>query len=171
MRVLVLIAALVLSACSRQEAAQCDISVNEIITFSGAEDKITARAFGEGCDKAVALYVVTTPEGHPIWTWTAPMAHAFGEHFDRATKEELAAFLAQWARAHAEHTGAAPPWSREISTTLDRATYEDVRARDLPMLCHLTGVAQETCVFWEPAAAAGAPLLERATAESVEEPQ
>ena len=159
-----------LSACSRGETAQCDVSVNERISFSGAEDKITARAFGESCDKAVALFVVTTPEGHPIWTWASPMAHAFGDHFDRASEEELAAFLAQWVQAKAERTSAAPAWSREISTALDRATYEDVRARDLPMLCHLTGVARETCVFWEPAAAAGAPLLERATAESVQEP-
>jgi hypothetical protein len=171
MKQFLLIAALfALGACGKhQETAQCDVSVNETITFSEPGDRIAARAFGEGCDKAVALYVVTSPEGHPIWTWVSPMAHAFGLQFDRATKEELGAFLAQWAQPQLARTSAAPAWSRDIKTPLDRATYEDVRARNLPMLCHLSGVARETCIFYEPAAAAATPLLERDTAASVQE--
>jgi hypothetical protein len=170
LRFVLFAALLTLSACGKhQETAQCDVSVNENITFSEPGDKIAARAFGEGCDKAVALYVITTPEGHPIWTWASPMAHAFGAQFDRATEEELGAFLAQWAQPQIARTSAAPAWTRDIKTPFDRATYEDVRARDLPMLCQLTGVGRETCIFYEPAAAAATPLLERDTAANVEQ--
>jgi hypothetical protein len=96
------------------------------------------------------------------------MGHAFGSQFDAATDEELGAFLARWVEARATRTSQAPQWSDEIATSLDRATYQEVRARDLPMLCHLTGVARETCVFWEPAAAGGAALLERETLEAAD---
>jgi hypothetical protein len=168
MRVLLLICALGLAACAPREAAHCDVSVTREIAFSSQTDVVTARALGAACDKAVALYVVASPEGHPIWAWTAPMGHAFGTHFDIATEQEIGAFLARWAEPRLARTSDAPAWSREIATSLDAATYEEVRARDLPMLCHLSGVARETCVFWEPAAAGGAVLLERETLEAAD---
>ena len=46
-------------------------------------------------------------------------------------------------------------------TAFEREIYEDVRARALPMACHLSGVARETCIVYEPAAAAAMAFLER----------
>lgn len=155
---------LALTACAHPEAKGCDVSVERDIVFSTETDQLRARALGEACDKAVALYVVSSPEGHPLWAWTAPMGHAFGAQFDMADEEAIAGFLADWAHPALASTAAAPDWSDALPTHFDRQTYEDVRARDLPMLCHLSGVARETCIYWEPAAAGATALYERAAA-------
>lgn len=73
-------------------------------------------------------------------------------------------FLERWASPTTlASTSTAPEFSDLVpgQTTLDQLTYEDIRARDLPMLCHLSGTARETCVFWEPAAGGAGHLLDR----------
>lgn len=166
-----LLAVLTLAAlgCTPQEAAQnCDLSAERTLAFtaSDAEDSIVARSLGAACGKAIAVFALVTAEDEPIYAWAQPMPRAFGDDFHSADAEHVQAFLDRWAaEASVSTTGLAPPYAaREASgarVTLDRETYEDIRARDLPMLCHLSGVARETCVFWEPAAGGAGLLYER----------
>jgi hypothetical protein len=179
MRVALVILALALSACAPREVAEtCDLTATRQIAFTpdGVHENVTARTIGPSCDKAIGLYTVTAEDHHPIWAWTAPMSVAFGEAYRPASTEEAQAFLDRWTQPETGATSSAPAWEalardpRHARTTLDRLTYDDIRARDLPMLCHLTGVARETCVFWEPGAAGASSYLERDVAVAGESP-
>jgi hypothetical protein len=123
---------------------------------------VTVRATGPSCDKAIALYAIRDGEGRPLWAWASPIRQGFGDIID-AKGANLDAFLARWANPTITRTGTVPAFARlaQGQTTLDRLTYEDIRARDLPMLCHFSGTAKEVCIFWEPAAGAAGLLLER----------
>ena len=81
------------------------------------------------------------------------------------------AFVERWAVPHLATTAEAPPWDvlEPGQTTLDQLTYDDIRAREVPMLCHLSGVARESCVFWEPVAGAAGLLYERLATAAEEE--
>jgi len=150
----------VLAACTQHPAAQCEYSAtrNAEFTHTGANDVITARAIGPNCEEAVALYAVREEDGHLVWTWAGPLRQLYDGDADGAQ-----AFLQQWALANVTTTNTAPTWSRLApgQTTLDRLTYEDIRTRNLPMLCHLSSAAREVCAFWEPAAGVAGLYFER----------
>ncbi|HYD87957.1 MAG TPA: hypothetical protein VEA80_10810 [Vitreimonas sp.] len=158
---------LALAACQRaaETATGCDLSHQQEFTFTDAEapDTILAQSIGPSCDKAIGLLVVRTAEGYPVWSWSAPLSHRFGEVFEAEEREHMQSFLEAWVRPEIATTSAAPGWETLSpgQTTLNQLTYEDVRARNLPMLCHFSGTARQTCVFWEPAAGGAGQLLER----------
>ncbi|MBS0384953.1 MAG: hypothetical protein JSS00_06355 [Proteobacteria bacterium] len=153
---------LALAACAPRPAAQCEYSSTHTIDFTGAgaHDVVTARAIGPTCEDAVALYAVREADGRLIWTWAGPLRQLYGQS---EGGPEPQAFLQQWARAAVTTTNTAPAWPRLATgqTTLDRLTYEDIRARNLPMLCHLSSNAREVCAFWEPAAGVAGLYFER----------
>lgn len=176
MRLLALALLVSLAACAPREAVNtnaCDVTHTREIMFAGAEEQETviARAFGATCGTTIALYAVYDSSGEPLWSWTAPTARAFGEDFRAASHEQLEAFVERWSQPHIATTAEAPPWRalEPRQTTLEQATFDDLRARELPMLCHLTGVARESCVFWEPAAGGAGLLYERPAAAAEEE--
>ncbi|MGE0828158.1 MAG: hypothetical protein AB7O04_02255 [Hyphomonadaceae bacterium] len=158
-----------LGACAREAPARCDLSASSAIAFTAAdaEDAVEARAIGAHCTAAVAVLIVRAQDGFPIWAWAAPFHPTFGGSFapsgetNSPTEEEMRAFLERWAQPDISTTSSAPPWSEALATAIDRATYEDIRARNTPMLCHLSGVARQTCVYWESAAASAGALYER----------
>ena len=133
------------------------------LTAPGAADRVTARSFGPTCEEAILLYAVTTADGEAIWAWSGVAQRAFGEAMRGGNTDTMQSFLDRWVSAQVERASAAPPWPLigDAAVTLERATYEDIRARDLPVLCHLSGVARETCVFWEPAAGGAGHFYER----------
>jgi hypothetical protein len=151
---------LVLAACAPRQGAQCDATATHEVAFSraGAHDVVTARAIGPTCGEAIALYAVREGDGHLIWTWAGPL-----RQFNAESDDGGEAFVQHWARANIASTSGAPDWARLApgQTSLDRLTYEDIRARNLPMLCHLSGDTREVCAFWEPAAGVAGLLLER----------
>jgi hypothetical protein len=159
-----------LAACAPRETARCDLAATHTFAFGyeNAEDTITAQAIGASCDKAIGLYVIRDREGFPIWSWSAPLAHAFGDVFEAEDTEHTQAFLNRWVQPALSTTQSAPEWEALApgQTTLDQLTYSDVRARDLPMLCHFSGTARQVCVFWEPAAGGAGHLLNRTVEES-----
>jgi len=162
-----------LAACEQRSAAMgCNISVTQDLALSGsgAQETITARAIGPSCDKAVGLYAIHDAEGHPAWAWATPLPRAFGDAFADADEEVVRDFLTEWARPRLATTQAAPAWDALTpgQTTLDRLTYDDIRARDLPMLCHASGTVRELCVFWEPAAGGAGLYYERDVEETTE---
>lgn len=173
MRLLLLSAvAAMLASCAPTAPARCDLEATRTVALTGpdAEDRISARAIGSACDKAVGLIEVRTFEGYPIWSWSAPLAHRFGDVFAAQDTEAMQAFLERWTDATIATTNAAPAWAdlRAGQTTLDQFTYDDIRARALPMLCHYSGTARETCVFWEPAAGGAGNFYERDVEETEE---
>lgn len=165
MRPAIFLLALGLAACAPRGGTDCTLSFDREIAFTApdARDVVTVRALGPSCDQTILVYAIASEDGHPLWAWTAPAPRAFGDALQGADAEMMRAFLERWAAPRIERTSAAPAWPlREgAQTTLDRLTYEDIRARDLPMLCHLSGIALETCVFWEPAAGGAGHLLDR----------
>ncbi len=171
MRTLLFCAMLLLAGCTQAPArGQCDSSATSTIAFTAAdaEDSVRVQAIGPSCDKTIGLYEVRAADGYPIWSWSAPLAHAFGNVFAAEDTEHVQDFLESWAQPRLTTTQTAPAWPDLVSgqTTLDQLTYEDVRARNLPMLCHFSGTARETCVFWEPAAGGAGHLLDRDVEES-----
>lgn len=145
------------------------MSETSIVAFSAAnaQDVINVRALGPSCDKAVGLYTIRDAQGNPIWAWAGSIKQGFGNIID-AKGEHLDEFLARWAKPTITRTGTIPDFARLApgQTTLDRLTYQDIRARNLPMLCHFSGTAKEVCIFWEPVAGAAGLLLERNYEES-----
>lgn len=162
-----LLAALVaLCACeSGARKGACDAAVSREIAFTqaGAQDVVTVRSFGETCTNAVGVYMIVAADGVPIWAWAAPLARGFGPDFVENDPQAMRAFLERWSQPEILSASEAPEWALLApgQTTLDRLTYEDIRARDLPMLCHFSGTARQTCVFWEPAAGSAGHLLDR----------
>ncbi len=173
MRIFVMAASLALLGACAEEPAGCAAEIQKPLAFASEADSVLVRTLGPSCDKAVGVLVLQSAENEPLWAWAGPLYPTFGNLFearagDPPTLETARAFLERWAEPRAERTSAAPPWPENApeppggaTITLDRATYEDVRARDLPMACVLTGLARESCIFWEPGAAAAGLLLER----------
>ncbi|MCX7357320.1 MAG: hypothetical protein NT015_04120 [Alphaproteobacteria bacterium] len=171
MRLLLLGALLIATSCTSQ-AARCDFSHTREVSFTGgsASDRITVRTFGVSCDKAIGVYEIIDGEGHPIWAWATPLPRAFGDAFKAEEPEHVETFLEEWSQPVIISTQEAPEWALLApgQTTLDELTYTDIRARDLPMLCHFSGTARQTCVFWEPVAGGAGHLFDRDVEETVE---
>lgn len=173
MRCFIVACALIVAACTPgAETARCDLSATHQLAFTtaDAQDVITAQTIGPTCDKAIGLYVIRDSEGFPIWSWSAPVAHRFGAVFEAEDTEHVQNFVDRWAQASLSTTQAAPAFDAlaQGQSTLDQLTYEDIRARDLPMLCHFSGTGTEVCIFWEPAAGGAGLLLERDVVEEAQ---
>ncbi len=151
-------------ACA-QTPPRCDMELTRDLSFTSADaqDTITVRAFGPSCDKATGHFDVRAPDGAPIWAWTAPLPRAFGDVFPPQEPEAMRDFLERWAQPEITTTQTAPAWAalEPGLTTLDQVTYEDIRARNLPMLCHASGTGRQACVFWEPAAGGAGHFYDR----------
>lgn len=165
MRVVFVLLALALAACAPRQQAGCDLSLTRDLSFSSAEaaDRVTVRTLGPTCPQAIVVYAIHAEDGHPLWAWTAPVPLAFGEVFHDADADIMRAFLERWAQPHLTTTSEAPDFAllAQGQSTLDQLTYDDIRARNLPMLCHLSGTSRETCVFWEPAAGGAGHFYDR----------
>jgi hypothetical protein len=159
-------------ACTQQQAGRCDFTHSSQVAFTNAEaqERIVVRSFGAACDKAIGVYEIVDAEGRPIWAWASPLQRGFGDVFSADEPEHMQTFLEQWSQPAIETTQAAPEW-RALApgqTTLDQLTYVDIRARNLPMLCHFSGTARQLCVFWEPAAGGAGLFYERDVEETLQ---
>ncbi len=171
MRLLAALAFLVAaSACSSQGDNTCNVNVTREIAFGDAPASVRAETQGANCHQAIALYTVRDDAGDLIYAWTTPLQRGFGDVFAAAPDEHLQSFLERWAEPALLTTAAAPAWDQlEVGqSTLDQLTYDDIRARELPMLCHYSGTSREACVFWEPAAGAAGHLFDRIAEETPE---
>ncbi|MBL8535950.1 MAG: hypothetical protein JNM59_00950 [Hyphomonadaceae bacterium] len=163
---------LALSACAPAHPPRCDMSSERTLAFSAPEasDVLVARAEGPSCDKAIVVLSLRSEEGYPLWTWATTLSHAFGDVFAPGDREAVQDFLNRWIEVDLSTTTQAPPFAmlEDGATTLDQLTYDDIRARDLPMLCHYSGTSAQVCVFWEPAAGGAGHLFDRAVTENQE---
>jgi len=169
MRRFVFAAALLAASCAAPAPEGCEVTVTREIAFSapGAADEISARSIGANCEQAVGLITVTLADGHAAWAYAVPLARAFGEGFAEPEREAMRAFLERWSEVQLATTADAPAFAQLTpgQTTLDRLTYDDIRARNLPMLCHYSGTGRELCVFWEPGAGGAGHYLDREIGE------
>lgn len=170
MRLIALCVLALAGACSQQQG-RCDFMRAQSVAFIGAAatDTITVRTFGASCKKAIGVYEIVDGEGHPIWAWAAPLPRAFGDVFTD-DPDHMREFLDQWSQPEIATTQSAPDWAALApgQTTLDELTYGDIRARNLPMLCHFSGTARQICVFWEPAAGGAGHLFDRDVEETIQ---
>ncbi len=164
-RALALAALCALAACAQPQRCDMERAHDVAFTSEQARERVVARTLGARCDHAVGVLVLEAEDGAALWSWSAPLAQAFGEVFAADDREAMQEFLARWAAAELSRTEAAPEWSLLApgQTTLDRLTYEDLRARNTPMLCHFSGSARQTCVFWESAAGFAGHFYDRDT--------
>lgn len=171
MRFALLIAAFaaLTASCARQAPIGCDVTITQEIAFTaeGAADIITTRSFGEDCALAIGLLTVNAADGEPVWAYAVPLARAFGDSFAEPDEHGMEAFLTRWGEPEITTTSQAPNWTQLTpgQSTLDQFTYEDIRARDLPMLCHFSGTGRQLCVFWEPGAGGAGHLMDRDIAQ------
>jgi len=169
MRLLLIMAALLAAGCTARAPAGCEVSFAREVAFSapGAADEITARSIGRSCEQAVGVLTVTLADGHAAWAYAIPLARAFGEGFAEPEPEAMRAFLERWTEVEIASTAEAPSWAQLApgQTTLDRLTYDDIRARNLPMLCHFSETGRQLCVFWEPGAGGAGHFLDREIGE------
>lgn len=176
MRILLLAAALALSACGQNASTQsaCARSATHEVTWSaeGSPDTITTRADGPSCAQAVVTFVARNSAGDPLWAFASTYYDmTFGgippEGAAAVTNEQMDAFLTGWANVTEERTAAFLPEWREgfdtlsasaqtfsYDTPFDRETYEMLRARDLPMICYAAAVEASQCLIIDPASRA-----------------
>ncbi|PZO51730.1 MAG: hypothetical protein DCF16_10705 [Alphaproteobacteria bacterium] len=168
MRFLLIALALAAAAACTPRAGTCDVNVEREVAFTDAASHVRAETIGPNCHQAVALYTIRSGEGDVLWSWTAPLQRAFGDVFAADPDEHLQTFLDRWATPDIATTQSAPEWANLFpgQTTLDQLTYDDIRARDLPMLCHYSGTSRQTCVFWEPIAGGAGQLYDREAVET-----
>lgn len=175
-----------MAACAPQteSVSGCDRVASAEIAFTGgdAPDTVEARTFGPNCAHAVGVLVIRAPDGAPVWSWTAPLYPTFGAGFAPVQGADVDAaviqtFLGQWTQLAPLTTADAPAWAADAAgpegdatALLERAVYDDVRARGAPMTCHLSSVGVETCVYWESAAAIALPIVQRTRREAAAAP-
>lgn len=174
MRILILAAALALSACVRTDTATtaraCARSATHEVTWTteGAPDVIKTSSDGPSCAQAVVTFVARNSKGDPLWAFASTYYDmtAGGVPPDGApavSTEEMDRFLAGWADVTTKRSGELPEWREGIATLTESATtfsydtpfdreiYEMLRARDLPMICYAAAVESSQCLIVDPA--------------------
>ena len=175
MRILLLVAALALSACgsannTASNASACARSAAHEVAWTAedAPDVITTRSDGPTCAQAVLTFVVRNAAGDPVWAFAStyydmtaggtPPADA-----PAVSDQEVDTFLASWANVTTMRSGELPEWREGVATLtesattfaydtpFERETYEMLRARNLPMICYAAAVAASNCLIVDPA--------------------
>ena len=118
--------------------------------------RVEARAFGDACDNATAVLVVSGEQG-PMYQAAFATPWVFGLA-EAGTSEAMTAALSEWiSQRGARSTGELPRWFPGGETPeaefpfypaegLDQAGYEELRAANLPMLCFPQGLESALCV-------------------------
>jgi hypothetical protein len=181
MRVLLLTAAVALSACgpadtSAPSASICARSATHDVTWTseGSPDTITTRAEGPTCAQAVVTLVARNAAGDPLWAFAST-------YYDMTlggippggapavSNEQMDTFLAGWADVTLQRSGELPEWRQgfdtlsasaqtfSYDTPFDRETYEMLRTRDLQMICYAAAVEGSQCLIVDPAS--HAPIM------------
>lgn len=173
MRILLLAAALALSACGQNASTQsaCARSATHDVTWSAedAADTITTTAEGPTCAQAVVTFVVRNAAGDPLWAFASTyydltMGGVPPEGAAAVSNEQMDAFLAGWANVTEERTAAfLPEWREGVDTLsasaqtfsydtpFDRETYEQLRTQDLKLICYQAALEGTQCLIVDPA--------------------
>lgn len=183
MRLLILAAALCLSACGAPQtpataAAGCDVEEMHEVVWSaeGAADVISARAEGPSCAQAVVTLSVRNSAGDPLWVFSTTyydlrIGGAPPPNAEPVTTVEMEAVLSGWARVTEMRASALPEWREGMSrpgegvtplgyeSPFERELYEAMRQRDLPTLCYAAAAEAVQCMVIDPASHAPTILV------------
>lgn len=176
MRLLLLVAALALSACgpmgggTASDTSACARSATHEAawTTEGAPDTVTARSEGPSCAQAVVTLVVRNSNGDPLWAFASTyydmtMGGIPPEGAAAVSNEQMDEFLAGWANVTTMRSNELPEWREGVATLtesattfaydtpFDREVYEMLRARNLPMICYAAAVEASQCLIVDPA--------------------
>lgn len=179
MRILILAAALALSACGQTGAtadAGCARSATHEVTWSSesAPDTITTRSDGPSCAQAVVTFVARNADGDPLWAFASTyydmtMGGIPPEGAPPVSNEQMDTFLTGWANVTLQRSSELPEWREGFAnlsasaqtfsydTPFDRETYEMLRARNLQMICYAAAVEGSQCLIIDPAS--HAPIM------------
>lgn len=176
MRVLLTsLALLSLTACSRpaetQTASGCARGATHEVAWSNASspDVVTATSSGPTCGQAVVTLVLRRANGDPLWAFAS--THYTLNAGDSPPPEGLPAvsdadmdrFLAGWADLTEMRSGELPEWRADAAsltesattfsydTPFDRDVYENMRGRNLPMVCYAAAAEGSRCLIIDPA--------------------
>jgi hypothetical protein len=175
MRILAMgLLALALCACVQREPREraadgCAQSATHEVTWSSETqpDTITARSDGPTCAQAVVTFTVRNHAGDPLWAFasTYPKMTSGGlppQGAPAVTKEEMDAFLANWADVTLARSGTLPEWTDgaaspsdsvgelAYSTPISREEYQALRQRNLPQICYAAGTTATQCLIVDP---------------------
>ena len=176
MRILILAAALALSACGQPGTvadAGCARSATHEVTWSSesSPDTITTRSDGPSCAQAAVTFVARNANGDPLWAFASTyydmtMGGIPPEGAPPVSDEQMDTFLAGWANVSLQQSGELPEWREgfdtlsasaqtfSYDTPFDRETYEMLRARNLQMICYAAAVEASQCLIIDPASRA-----------------
>jgi Prokaryotic lipoprotein-attachment site len=179
MRILVLAAALALSACGQTGTAAdagCARTATREVTWTSesAPDVITAQSAGPSCAQAVVTFVARNSNGDPLWAFASTyydmtMGGIPPEGAPPVSNEQMDAFLTGWANVSLQRSSELPEWRAgfdnlsasaqtfSYDTPFDRETYEMLRARNLQMICYAAAVEASQCLIIDPAS--HAPIM------------
>jgi len=183
MRFLLIASALALSACTlstntagNERAAGCARSATHNVAWStdGAEDTITTSSDGPTCAQAVVTFVARSSAGDPLWVFATTYFDMTSggippEGAPAVTEEQMDRFLTGWADVTLQRSGELPEWREgfdtlsasaptfSYDTPLGREAYEEMRARNLQMICYAAAVEATQCLLMDPAS--HAPLM------------
>lgn len=174
----ILIAALFLASCGQpaeQTDAGCAREITREVAWSGAvPDRITASANGPSCLQAFVTLSIRAANGDALWIHAAPYydmvaGGAPPPDAPAVSAERMDAFLSSWAEPTLGRSGTLPHWRAgsasltesadtfAYDTPFDRDAYEQLRARDLPMLCYAAAAEASQCLIIDPLS--GAPTM------------
>ncbi|MEQ1818037.1 MAG: hypothetical protein ABL871_05450 [Terricaulis sp.] len=177
MRFVLIAAALALSACTlstntaeNENASGCARTATHDVTWSneGASDTITTRSDGPTCAQAVVTFVARNSDGDPLWAFASTyydmtMGGIPPEGAPEVTDEQMDTFLAGWADVTLQRSGELPEWREgfdslsasaqtfSYDTPFGREAYEEMRARNLQMICYAAAVEATQCLLMDPA--------------------
>ena len=173
---IVILASLASSACGQlQQGAEsasngCARSATHNVTWTSAEapDTIIASSEGPTCAQAVVTLAGRNSAGDPLWAFASTyfdmtLGGRPPEGAQPVDEAEMDEFLASWANVTEMRSGDLPQWREDAATLtasadtfayetpFDRETYEMLRERNLPMVCHASGAEAVQCLIVDPA--------------------
>lgn len=177
-------AVLALTACgqpagTQTAAAGCARSATHEVTWSNANapDVVTATAAGPTCAQAVVTLVMRNAAGDPLLAFASThYAMTAGDSappdgLPAVTDAEMDRFLAGWANVSEMRSGELPEWRANAATLTESATtfayvtpfsrdvYENMRSRNLAMVCYAAAVEGSRCLIIDPANNAPAEIV------------
>ncbi|MCE9522573.1 MAG: hypothetical protein K8S25_09100 [Alphaproteobacteria bacterium] len=159
-------------------AGRCESIAERTIAFTSetAQDVFEVNASGADCATAIVTVSIRQQNGQPVMAFAVPLAWLSQQTVQEpiVSPEALARFVADYAAAAQLDIGASqlPAWintaptpgfdqGQELTSPLDRKTYEALRKTKPNMLC--MGDAHETgiCYVWDRKRATAEIILRR----------
>ncbi len=132
----------------------CPVNIQKPISISDWNNKglVTATAEGENCQGAIIRIEITSTQGKSLFSMSAP-SRDFGLT-SYSSIDDVNTVLNATLPNSSIHAKAFPKWdsdaNKPFGTEFDMATYEKIRALDMPVICLKLPSAPQTCIAANP---------------------